>query len=68
MSANSVQFVDDESIGSLTHLLLPHGKLGAPTDELVELCEAYDALVLPNSIGVAAVLSWHAVCERFGRI
>ena len=39
------------SIGSLTHLLLPHGKLALSADELLELCETYDAHVLPDGPG-----------------
>jgi SAM-dependent methyltransferase len=38
-------------IGSLTHLLLPHGELAIPSDELVELCETYDLDVLPAGPG-----------------
>ena len=39
------------SIGSLTHLLLPHGSLDVDAEELAELCETYDAQVMPNGPG-----------------
>jgi hypothetical protein len=38
-------------LGSLTHLLMPHGSPAIPTHELVDLCEAYDTNVLPDGPG-----------------
>ena len=38
-------------LGSLTHLLLPHGALEIEPEELLELCEAFDADVAPEGPG-----------------
>ena len=39
------------ALGSLTHLLLPHGLDAAATDDFVALCEAFDSDLLPDGPG-----------------
>jgi ubiquinone/menaquinone biosynthesis C-methylase UbiE len=51
-------------IGSLTHLLMPHGSPAIPTDELVALCEAYDSAVLPDGPGSFRRAGLIAVAHR----
>jgi ubiquinone/menaquinone biosynthesis C-methylase UbiE len=51
LQASGMAVASSRGLGSLTHLLMPHGSPPIPTKELVELCEAYDTTVLPGGPG-----------------
>ena len=64
LRANGMTVADVRSLGSLTHLLLPHGSPAVPDVELVELCEAYDREVLPAGPGSFRRAGLLAVAHR----
>lgn len=62
--ANGMTVDTVRSIGSLTHLLLPHGSPAVPDADLVELCETYDRTVLPAGPGSFRRAGLLAVAHR----
>lgn len=64
LRANGMTVADVRSVGSLTHLLLPHGSPSVPDADLVELCDAYDRFVLPSGPGSFRRAGLLAVAHR----